>query len=267
MVLAMEAAAENGKQFIVLDRPNPINGIDIEGPVLDTAIKSFVGMLPIPIRHGMTVGEVAKMTLKEYWSDGVMELTVILMEGWKRSMWYDETGLPWIAPSPNMKTLSTATVYPGSCLFEATNVSEGRGTEKPFEYIGAPWIDGERLSKALNDKKISGVEFSPITFTPKTNPISAPNPKYQDTVCHGVWLMVHERMSFQPVKTALLMMEEIKKEYPDKFQLKKDSFDRLTGTSILRKEFETETTVDSLFTKFDEVFKNFKLLREKYLLY
>jgi len=267
MVLAMEAAAENGKQFIVLDRPNPINGVDVEGPVLDTAFKSFVGMLPIPLRHGMTVGEIAKMVDGEWLMEKKVDLTVIPMEGWKRSMWYDETGLPWIAPSPNMKTLSTATVYAGTCLFEATNISEGRGTEKPFEYFGAPWLDGERLSRALNEKKIPGGVFSPLQFTPQSNPISALNPKYKDTVCNGVWLMVEERTLFQPVRTTLLMLDEIKREHPDKFQLKKESFDRLAGTSLLREGLENGAAVDSLLHKFKKGIDYFKLLRERYLLY
>ena len=151
MAFAMEAAAQNGKSFIVLDRPNPVNGVDVEGTVLDLGFRSLVGMFPVPARHGLTMGELAKMIVGEGWIDDTrVNLEVVEMVGWKRSMWHDETGLPWIAPSPNMKTLATATVYPGTCLVEATNLSEGRGTAKPFEQIGAPGVDGDAASRTLN---------------------------------------------------------------------------------------------------------------------
>lgn len=267
MVLAMEAAAEHRKQFIVLDRPNPINGVDVEGPVLDTLFKSFVGILPIPIRHGMTVGEIAKMAYMEYWNDGVLELTVIPMEGWKRFMWYDETGLPWISPSPNMKSLATAAVYPGTCLFEATNVSEGRGTEKPFEYIGAPWIDGEQLAQRLNSKKISGVVFEPMAFTPHSHPPAAPNPKYRDTLCGGIYLKVTDRNLFKPVRTTLLMLDEIKRTYPDKFIIRKDWFDRLSGEASPREGLEKGANVDSLLSTMNTEIERFNNVRKSYLLY
>lgn len=267
MVLAMEAAAENGKKFVVLDRPNPVNAVDVEGPVLSTALKSFVGILPIPIRHGMTVGELAKLAYGEFWSSGVLELTVIPMQGWKRTMWYDETGLPWVSPSPNIKTLSTTAVYPGTCLFEATNVSEGRGTEKPFEYIGAPWINGERLAGSLNKLDLAGVEFTPVQFTPLADPITAPNPKYKDTLCGGVYVDVIDRRIFRPVYTALVLLEEIKKSYPDKFRFMKQSFDRLAGTAAVRESLERGERIDSLLQSFEKKAKEFSKIREKYLLY
>ncbi|MBI4811802.1 MAG: DUF1343 domain-containing protein, partial [Ignavibacteriales bacterium] len=179
MAYCMMSAAENGKKFIVLDRPNPINGIDIEGPVLDLRLISFVGLFPIPVRHSLTIGELASMIVGEgYINPSNVDLTVIPMEGWKRTMWYDETGLPWIAPSPNMKTLATATVYPGTCLFEATNISEGRGSQKPFEFIGAPKIDSTLLVSKLNKLKLPGVIFSEIKFTPKADSIVAASPKF-----------------------------------------------------------------------------------------
>jgi uncharacterized protein YbbC (DUF1343 family) len=240
MALAMEAAAEYKKKFIVLDRPNPINGIDIEGAVLDTSLKSFVGMFPIPIRHGLTLGELAKMIVGEKWianySD--LDLTVITMTGWKRSMWYDETGLTWISPSPNMKTLSTATVYPGICLFEATNVSEGRGTSKPFEFIGAPWINADSIISGLKHLDLSGVQFEAIQFTPKGDSISGINPKYHGEECRGVYVHVTDRTSFHPVQTALYLLAEIRKRYPGNFQLRAPAFERLSGSQNIRLKLE-----------------------------
>ncbi len=235
MALAMSAAAENGKPFIVLDRPNPINGVDVEGPILDTAFRSFVGMFPIPIRHGMTLGELAKMIVGEHWLGEKLhpELTVIPMEGWNRWMWYDDTKLPWVPPSPNIKTLRAATVYPGTCLFEGTNVSEGRGTEHPFEYVGAPWIDGDSLASGMNDAGLSGVHFEPIRFVPDSDSVAAPNPKYSQEKCGGVYLHVTDRSRFHPVEAGLKLIGQIAKMYRPKLITRQGVFHRLLGVMMV----------------------------------
>jgi uncharacterized protein YbbC (DUF1343 family) len=182
MGLAMEAASEYGKQFIVLDRPNPINGVTIEGPIIEESHFSFVGKYPIPVRYGMTPGEIARMIEGEKWMKGMdkLDLKVIPMEGWQRTMWFDQTGLPWIKPSPNIPSILTAAVYPGLCLVEALNVSEGRGTMRPFEQIGAPWIDSHKLAETMNFLDLPGIYFKPITYTPVTLPHAAPWNKYRD---------------------------------------------------------------------------------------
>ena len=271
MAYAMEAAAENGKKCIVLDRPNPINGIDVEGPVLDTAFKSFVGLFPIPIRHGMTLGELAKMIVGEKWLGEYsnVDLTVIPMERWEREMWYDETGSIWIPPSPNMKTLATAIVYPGTCFFEGTNVTEGRGTEKPFEYIGAPWINGESLAEELNGYKLSGVNFEPITFTPKADSIAAPNPKYENEKCGGVYVHVIDRTKFPPVKTGLSMLLVLQKLYSNNLQFQSISFDRLAGTTSIRVKLEASRPDEDASSSIIDGSQSwrFENNRKKYLLY
>jgi uncharacterized protein YbbC (DUF1343 family) len=167
MGLAMEAAAEHGIPFVVVDRPNPIGGLKLDGPVLIDSLRSFVGMYPIPVAYGLTCGELAVMIKSEGWLDlAKLDLTVIWMEGWKRTMLWDDTGCPWVRPSPNIPTPATALVYPATCFIEATNVSEGRGTERPFHFIGAPFIDGGTLSGKLNALRLPGVRFSPTEFTP-----------------------------------------------------------------------------------------------------
>ncbi|MCX7975154.1 MAG: DUF1343 domain-containing protein, partial [Candidatus Aminicenantes bacterium] len=190
MAYAMEACAEAGLPFIVLDRPNPINGQAMEGPILKyPEFSSFIGLYPIPLRHGMTVGELALLINDKYLKKKA-KLFVIPMEGWKRKMWFDETGLPWVIPSPNMPTLDTATVYPGQVLFEGTNVSEGRGTTKPFELCGAPWIDGYELAKKMNSLNLPGVRFREAWFTPTFS-------KYRGELCGGVQIHVFNRDLFQ----------------------------------------------------------------------
>jgi uncharacterized protein YbbC (DUF1343 family) len=268
MAKSMEAAEEFRKQFILLDRPNPINGESIEGPLLDTAFRSSVGMFPVPVRHGMTLGEIAKMIVGEKWlgkySD--VDLSVIPMEGWKRSMWYDETGLPWVAPSPNMKTLTTATVYPGTCLFEQTNVTEGRGTAKPFEILGAPWIDPKALTGKLNGKNLPGLQFEPVTFTPSSDPVAAPNPKFNHRQCGGVFVHVTDRNVFEPLHSALTMINAIHEMYPDSL-LFGSGFDRLAGDSTTRKELLRGTSAEEILARARGEIPSFRSLRLKYLLY
>lgn len=269
MSRAMEAAAEHNKVFIVLDRPNPINGIDIEGPILESSLQSDVGRFPLPIRHALTLGELAKMIVGEKWIGVFPSFTLIVipMEGWKREMWYGETGLPWVPPSPNMKSLSTATVYPGMCLFEATNFSEGRGTSKPFQYIGAPWSDGKLVAGKLNSMKIPGVNFRAIRFIPMPDSITDPNPKYKGKQCSGIFIQVENRKTFRPVITALKMISVLLTLYPSQFEFQPLSFDKRAGTSSTRTGMEKGVPVESLKSSWSVGLEDFRKLRTKYLLY
>lgn len=199
LVYVLQAAAEAGLPAFVLDRPNPITGTILEGGKLDAAYSSFVGMYPIPIRHGMTAGEMARY-LNDTFHIGC-DLTVVQMEGWRRNMWFDETGLPFVPPSPNIPTVSTLTVYPGTCLAEGTNLSEGRGTTKPFEYIGAPFLDAETVAEAMNALEIPGVRFRPVYFTPTFS-------KYENQRCAGVHVYVIERNVFRPVEATLHLLAQ-----------------------------------------------------------
>lgn len=194
MGLAMEAAAEHGVGFIVLDRPNPIGGISVEGPVLDADKESFVGYHSIAVRHGMTVGELALLFRAE--RDLELDLQVIEVRGWKRSDTFDRTGLYWVNPSPNMRSLTEAMIYPGIGLLETTNVSVGRGTDTPFEVIGAPWMDGAALATHLNAQGLDGVRFVPIRFTPETS-------KFSDETCSGINVVITDWQTFRPVYTGL----------------------------------------------------------------
>ncbi len=269
MALAMEAAVENGIPFVVLDRPNPINGIEVEGNVLDTAFTSFVGLFPLPIRHGMTAGELARMFNKEGWIAGgkSASLTVVPLRGWQRSMWYDATGLRFIQPSPNMPDLETAILYPGLCLIEGTNVSEGRGTHMPFKLIGAPWIDGKALSRALNQLHLPGIHFTDTTFTPKRIPGMAERPKYQDQRCQGVRLRVTNREVFRPVLTGLHLLDQLHRLYPETFRFRRKAIDRLAGTDHLRRTILSGGDIEALYQQWQRQAGEFDQFRKKYLLY
>ena len=230
LLRAMRAAAANRVDFIVLDRPNPIRGDRVEGNLLQPAFRSFVGETTIPIRHGMTVGELAQLCKAEL-DFASTQFEIVPMQDWRRAMWYDETGLPWVPPSPNMPTLETATLYPGTCLIEGTNLSEGRGTTKPFEWIGAPWIDPERWADTLNSLELSGTHFRPVHFTPTFS-------KYADQDCHGVQVHVTDRDQFKPVNAALHLIVTAQRYYPGQFEFLKNRgryfFDLLAGTDALR---------------------------------
>lgn len=269
MAYAMQAAAENKIQFILLDRPNPINGVDVEGPLLDVNVKSAVGFFPIPIRHGMTLGELAQMAVGENWLDKniKIDLIVVPVENWNRSMYFDEMKLSWVPPSPNMKTVSTAVVYPGNCLFEATNISEGRGTEKPFEYIGAPWINGKLLANKLNALKLNGVRFEPIEFTPTPDSISAANPKYANRTCSGIYFNIRDRQKYRPVESVLTVLQIIQKIYPDSLTYNRNFFDKLVGDTKVLKNLNKQRNKINL-GKFTKVgIKTFKKNAQKYLIY
>lgn len=210
---AMEAAAEiGGIKVIVLDRPNPITGTRVDGPISDPDRPRFTAFGPLPVMHGMTIGELARLFNTEYKIN--CDLTVVDVKGWKRSMWWDETGLTWINPSPNMRNLTQATVYPGICLLEACNVSVGRGTDQPFEFVGAPWIDGRKWSAALNAASLPGVRFVPIEFTPASS-------KHAKKECQGIYVLVTDRNAFQPVRTGLVMAATLHQLFGSDFEVDK----------------------------------------------
>lgn len=270
MTLAMEAAAEAGIPFLVLDRPNPIGGRILEGPVLDPAHRSFVGMNPIPLRHGMTVGELARMVKGEGWIEGAekLELTVAPLAFWSRDQWFDQTGLPWVAPSPNLVDLETATVYPGVALLEGTNISDGRGTLLPILQIGAPWIDGTDLARELNGRGLPGIRFTPVAFSPRPLPGIASGPKYAGELCRGVRLWVTDREAFRAVRTGLELIDAIRDLYPRTFRWREDLYiDQLAGTAALREGLEQGLEPIELVRSWEPGLKAFQARREPYLLY
>lgn len=260
MGYALQACAENGIEFIVLDRPNPINGVDMEGPILEyPRHSSFVGLYPIPERHGMTLGELAGL-FNDRFLEKKAKLTVIRAEGWTRGQWFDETSLPWVIPSPNMPTLQTATVYPGQVFLEGTNVSEGRGTTRPFETFGAPWIDGFELARKLNDLGLAGVTFREAWFTPTFS-------KFQGMLCGGAQIHVTDRNRFRSFESALHIIRTILDTYPAHFEFHKDYFDKIMGTSRIREALEKGVAVRDIMEGLGEELGRFAETRKPYLLY
>jgi uncharacterized protein YbbC (DUF1343 family) len=268
MGLAMEAASEYGKQFIVLDRPNPINGVTIEGPIIEEPYFSFVGQYPIPVRYGMTPGEMAWMIKGEKWMEGMdkLDLKVIPMEGWRREMWFDQTGLPWTRPSPNIPSTLTAAVYPGLCLVEALNVSEGRGTMRPFEQIGAPWIDSHKLAESMNFFCLPGIYFKPITFTPVSLPQEAPWNKYRDQDVNGLNLIITDRDSLRPLQVMVHLLVVLKKHYPAELELR-ENLERLIGIPSFRKSIDDLRNPEEILAEWEPGIQAFDKARQKYLLY
>jgi len=265
----MEAAAREGVEYWVLDRPNPIRGNTVSGPTLQEGFESFVGRYPIPVQYGMTAGELAQMIVGEGWLDfpETFQPRVISMEGWQRNLWYNETDIPLVAPSPNMPTVETATVYPGMCFIEGINVSEGRGTPNPFLWIGAPYIEELELSQQLNNLQIPGVVFEPITFTPQEIPGVAYSPKYQETLCRGVQLVVTDRDNYEAVKTGVYVIWLIHELYPEDFQWIETSIDRLYGSDQFRKMIDNGASAENIIDTWEEVLEQFKKHREAYLLF
>lgn len=211
LYLCMKACERRGITVVVLDRPNPLNGVAVEGPILDPEYRSFVGLHPLPVRHGKTIGELAEQFRREAFPD--CDLRVLPMEGWRREMWFDNTGLPWVMPSPNMPTLDTAIVYPGMCLLEATNISEARGTTRPFELFGAPWIDAEDLVCTLNNQGLPGVFFRESYFQPTFH-------KYAGQLCGGAQIHVLDRETFLPFQTAVEILRHVRVRYAGEFEWK-----------------------------------------------
>ena len=227
--IVMEAAGENGVNVMVLDRPNPLGGEIIEGAILDTAFKSFVGYYPIPTRYALTVGELSQMAVKEGWLSSVPpELIVVTMDGWKRSMFFDDTGLPWVPPSPNIPDLETAIIYPGMCLYEATNVSEGRGTNNPFKQIGAPWMNFD-IAKEMKNCELEGAEFKYAKFKPKNLPGRAENPKFEGNFCVGQKIVVTDKYKYRAIETAVHSIYITFGFYTDEFRYDPTRLGRLWG--------------------------------------
>lgn len=258
MADAMKAAAAAHIPIIVLDRPNPIGGVAVQGPVLDPKFASFVGEYPIPLRYGMTIGELAGLFNGEFHIGA--DLTVVKMRGWTRSMYYDDTPLQFVMPSPNMPTQTTALVYPGMGLVEGTNVSEGRGTTRPFELTGAPWIDAEQLARVLNDKHLPGARFRPVHFTPTFS-------KYEGKPCNGVEVHVMDRDAFNPVVVGLTVIATIHDLYPQKFAFNASDFDRLVGNDWIRQDIEKGVPVSEMRRRWQKGLSRFEKVRQKYLLY
>jgi uncharacterized protein YbbC (DUF1343 family) len=264
MALALQAAAEAGLPFVVLDRPNPIGGA-VEGNLLDPRFASFVGLYPVASRHGLTAGEFARLVNAEF---GIgAELTVVPLEGWHRDLWLDATNLEWVRPSPNLPTLSSAMHYPGTVFFEGTNVAEGRGSELPFEQVGAPWLRAEEVAAAMNALGLAGVRFEPVTFD-----VRAGARKFPGETLAGVRLIAEDRARYEPVRAALLLIDAIRRLHPEEFQWRGGgdgalyTLDRLIGTDRVRLAIEAGGLPELLESwRADEA--SFRELRQRYLLY
>lgn len=260
MAYAMQSCADAGIPFIVLDRPNPINGVTMEGPVLEyPKYSSFIGLYPIPLRHGMTVGELAKLFNAKFLPKEA-DLTVVPMENWHRDEWFDETSLPWVMPSPNLPAFDSAAVYPGQVLLEGTNLSEGRGTTRPFELFGAPWIDGFVLAKALNGLHLPGVKFREVWFTPTFS-------KFQGILCGGCQLHITDRKAFQPVATTLNVLAVVKQLYGGRLKFHAGYFDKVMGTSSVREALKRGESVKKIIASFQLGLDDFARMRAPFLLY
>jgi uncharacterized protein YbbC (DUF1343 family) len=267
MALAMEAARQQGKKFIVLDRPNPINGLAIEGNLHESEFHSFVGMYPLPMRHGMTAGELALLFNQHFGIN--CDLEVVPMQGWRRSMFFEETGLPWVLPSPNMPTVDTAVVYPGAVMFEGTQVSEGRGTTRPFEIIGAPYIVPEHLLKELSREELPGVVFRPMHFQPTFH-------KFAGEICGGLQMHVTDRNRFKPVITSIAVIGAIYRLYAQEFDWKqppyeyvfdKLPFDVINGSASVCEQIMSAASPAEIEESWRLPLQQFGELRKPYLLY
>lgn len=263
--LALEACAEHHVKMIVLDRPNPINGNLVEGAILDSTLQSFIGHGPLPIRYGMTLGELAQFYNRELGINA--ELQVVQLRGWKRDMWFDQTGLLWVTPSPGIPQLATTIPYPGICFIEGTNLSEGRGTGLPFEVLGAPFIDGYALADYLNALKLEGVIFRPTAFVPSSS-------KHAGKECFGVQLHIADRNTFRAIPTGLHVVAACHEIAPDKFEFLKTSweghpphFDLLTGDKHVREGLVARQSIASMMSTWETGLEQYHAKRNKYLLY
>ncbi|MGH7950695.1 MAG: exo-beta-N-acetylmuramidase NamZ family protein [Limisphaerales bacterium] len=264
MAYAMQACANAGIPIIVLDRPNPIGGVTMEGPILQyPKYSSFIGLYPIPLRHGMTMGELAKLFNGKFfpaYGHKKANLTVVPMENWHRDEWFDQTGLPWVLPSPNLPTLDSATVYPGQVMLEGTDLSEGRGTTRPFEIFGAPWIDGFVLAKKLNELHLPGVKFREEWFTPTFS-------KFKGELCGGCQIHITDRNKYQSIATTLAELQTVKQLYGDKLEFHASYFDKVLGTSSVREALERGEPFQKIIAGFQPGLNDFAKLRAPFLLY
>jgi len=267
MANCLVAAARHGLPIVVCDRPNPIGGIHVEGPMLDDDFRSFVGQYPIAMRHGMTIGELARL-FNDHFGIGA-KLEVVAMPAWSRDRWTDTLGLPWVPPSPNLPTLDSATVYPGTVLIEGTNVSEGRGTTRPFELVGAPWVDPERLAEQLAAHDLPGVHFRPVLFVPTFH-------KHAGQPCGGVQIHVIDRERFRPVATGVAVLAEIRAAGPDRFawceppyeyEHSKMPIDILFGSSALREGLDAGVPARDMAAAWEPATSEFGRLRSRFLSY
>ncbi|HEY89033.1 MAG TPA: DUF1343 domain-containing protein [Thermoflexia bacterium] len=254
----LRGAAQIGKAVIVLDRPNPINGVTLEGPPVTPACISFVGILPIPIRHGMTLGELARYMNGEYALGA--DLTVIAMQGWARARYFAETGLPWVPTSPAMSHLNATLLYPGLCFLEGCNISAGRGTSLPFEICGAPWIDAYALGEALNALVLPGLRVNPTQFTPCSG-------KFADELCYGVQFHVTQRDALRPVTLGLYLIATLHRMYPQRFSWRASHFDQLIGNTQVRAALERGERVADIVSTWPKTLVEFDQVRTPYLLY
>ena len=256
MGLALEAAADHDLRFVVLDRPNPLGGVVFEGPGLDSDKKSFVGFHEIPVRHSMTMGELAKMFATENKLD--VDLQIVKVEHWRRDQLWDHTGLVWTNPSPNMRSLTEALIYPGIGLLETTNVSVGRGTDTPFEVLGAPWIDAVELAGFLNEKEIPGVTFVPIRFTPRES-------KFAQETCQGINIIVTDRNAFEPVRTGLIVALALRELFTEKWDMTR--FNRLLANEQIFSAIAEGTTIEQLEVFIAPDLEDFGARRGEFLIY
>jgi uncharacterized protein YbbC (DUF1343 family) len=262
----LSACRKHGVKAIVCDRPNPIGGIQVEGPMLVPGFESFVGQYPIPMRHGMTIGELARL-FNEHFGIGA-ELEVVAMERWRRDSYHDDTGVPWVMPSPNIPTLDSAIVYPGTVLFEGTSVSEGRGTTRPFELVGAPVVTAERFAEALNRRRLPGVHFRPALFEPTFH-------KHARQGCGGCQIHVLDRRTFEPVLTGVALVAAFRdadpaftwRQPPYEYEHEKLPFDILAGTAELRQQIEARVEPEEIARSWKAAVEEFDRLRAKFLLY
>jgi uncharacterized protein YbbC (DUF1343 family) len=267
MAYCMEACARYGKRLVVLDRPNPINGRQVEGNLLIPEYRSFVGLYPIPMRHGMTIGEMALFLNSEFQIH--CDLTVIEMEGWKRAYWFDQTGLPWVQPSPNLPALDSAIVYPGSVLLEGTLMSEGRGTTRPFELIGAPYIQSSQYAERLNALGLPGVWFRPVYFQPTFQ-------KWTGQVCGGIQIHVRDRNTFEPFLTGIATISIARSLCPESFEWRRPPYEYeyekmpiqiLCGGKGIPDMIEFGSTLDQIRSSWQDDVDDFERRRRRYLLY
>ena len=266
---AIQSSAENDIPIIVLDRPNPINGLTVDGPIRKEEFKSFVAIAPIPIQHGLTIGELAIMFNDESWigTDHKADLTVVKIKNWKREYFFDDCNLKWVNPSPNMPSLNTAIIYPGMCLIEGVNVSEGRGTYSPFLQIGAPYINSKELLNALNKFDHPGISLEEITFTPESITNMSVKPKYLNEKCNGIKITITDKNEIQSLKFGIQVLYSINKLYPEEFKYRRNWLDKLFGDTYLKEMIESGNTPDEIYSVWKDDVEKFKQLRNKYLLY